>query len=327
MHVLSQADQKKVLAVVILQMFMGVLDLLGIVAIGLLGALSVTGLQSKEPGDQVGTALQVLHISNLSFQAQAMVLGFGAVLLLVGRTILSIFFTRRILFFFSHRGALISANLVSRLLSQPLLIVQSRSTQETLYAVTSGVSLITLQVLATSVVMASDLSLLVVMSVGLFVIDPTTAIGTSIVFFFIAYFLYKFMHVRASDLGVQNSELTIASNAKIVEVFSSYRESIVRNRRDYYAREIGKLRFALANVSAEAAFLPYISKYVFETAVILGALLIGTTQFILQDAEHTVATLGVFCRDAYCTSRLALAARLDTDSWKFKRSNAHSRPY
>lgn len=294
MHVLSQADRKKVLAVAILQVCMAALDLLGVVAIGLLGALSVTGLQSKEPGNRVGAALQVLHISNSSFQVQVTILGFGAVLLLVGRTILSIFFTRRILFFLSRRGATISANLISRLLAQPLLIVQSRTTQETLYAVTTGVSLITLQVLATSIVMVSDLSLLVVMSIGLFVIDPTTAIGTSIVFFLIAYFLYRFMHVRANELGIKNSKFNIASNEKIVEVFSSYRESIVRNRRDYYAREIGKLRFALAGVSAEAAFMPYVSKYVIETAVVLGALLIGAAQFVLQDAAHAVATLAIF---------------------------------
>ena len=84
------------------------------------------------------------------------------------------------------------------------------------------------------------------------------------------------------------------SNEKIVEVFSSYRESVVRNRRYYYAREIGKIRFALADVAAETAFMPYVSKYVIETAVVLGAVLIGALQFILQDATHAVATLAIF---------------------------------
>lgn len=273
---------------------MGALDLLGVVAIGLLGALSVSGLQSNEPGDRVSSALRFLQISSLPFQTQATILGVGAVFLLIGRTVLSIFFTRRILFFLSRRGAKISANLISRLLSQPLLTVQARTTQETLYAVTSGVTLITLQVLATVVVLVSDLSLLLVMAVGLFVVDPTTAIGTFLVFSLIGYFLYRFMHIRARALGVENSELSIMSNEKIVEVFSSYRESVVRNRRHYYAREIGKIRYALADVTAESAFMPYVSKYVIETAVVLGALLVGAAQFILQDATHAVATLAIF---------------------------------
>ena len=294
MHVLSRADQNKVITVAILQICMGALDLLGVVAIGLLGALSVTGLQSHKPGNRVSTALHFLHIYGSTFQTQATILGAGAVILLAGRTILSIFFTRRILFFLSRRGAKISANLIARLLAQPLLTVQARTTQETLYAVTNGVALITLQVLATTVVLVSDVSLMLVMAVGLFLVDPTTAIGTFLVFTLIGYFLYRFMHVRAGNLGVMNSKLSISSNEKIVEVFSSYRESVVRNRRDYYAREIGKLRYALADVSAESAFMPYVSKYVIETAVVLGALLIGAAQFVLQDATHAVATLAIF---------------------------------
>jgi ABC-type multidrug transport system fused ATPase/permease subunit len=273
---------------------MGLLDLLGVVAIGLLGALSVTGLQSRQPGDRVTSALEIFGIENFSFQAQATFLGVGSVVLLVGRTVLSIVFTRKILFFLSRRGAKISADLIAKLLSQPLLTVQARTTQETLYSVTSGVSLITVQVLATSVVLLSDIALLIIMAAGLFIIDPLTSIGTFSIFFIIGLFLYKFMHVRASSLGERSANLNIKSNEKIVEVFGSYRESVVRNRRDYYAREIGKLRYSLADATAESGFLPYVSKYVIESSVILGALLIGATQFVLQDAMHAVSTLSIF---------------------------------
>ena len=291
---LSSKDQRKILAVLVFQVCVGILDLLGVIAIGLLGTLSVTGLQSQVPGSQVSSVLNFLQLSNTSFQNQALILGMGAVVLLVGRTVISIFFTRRILFFLSNRGAQISANLVSRLLSQSLIKIQSRTSQETLFAVTRGVEYVTLQILAPAIVLVSDVALLFIMAIGLFTIDPLTAIGTFLVFFTIGYVLYRFLHVRAGILGVRSSELNIVSNEKIVEVFSSYRESVVRNRRDFYAREIGAYRFALARTSAEMNFLPYISKYVIETSVILGALLIGATQFLLQDAAQAVATLAIF---------------------------------
>lgn len=293
-QVLSPKDQQKVLAVVVLQVCIGILDLLGVIAIGLLGALSVTGLQSRLPGNRVSSALNLLHLSDSSFQNQALILGVGAVTLLVGRTVISIYFTRRILFFLSNRGAQISANLVSRLLSRSLLAIQSRTTQETLFAVTRGVEFVTLQILAPAIVLVSDVALLLIMAIGLFTIDPLTAICTFLVFLTIGYVLYRFMHVRAGALGARSSELNIVSNEKIVEVFSSYRESVVRNRRDYYAREIGIYRFALARTSAEINFLPYTSKYVIEASVILGALLISVAQFVLQDVAHAVATLAIF---------------------------------
>jgi ABC-type multidrug transport system fused ATPase/permease subunit len=294
LNILPKADRRKILAITLIQVCLGILDLLGVMAIGLLGALSVSGIQSQEPDGQVNAALKLLSLSGSTFQTQATILVLSATLLLVGRTILSIIFTRRILFFLSRRGAKISANLIARLLSQPLLTVQARTTQETLFALTTGVGLITLQILATSIVMVSDLSLLVIMTIGLFVVDPTTAIGTFLIFSFIGYLLYKFMHVRAGELGGRNSKLSILSNEKIVEVFGSYRESVVRNRRDYYAREIGKIRFALADVSAESSFMPFVSKYIIETSVVLGALMLGAAQFVLQDTAEAVATLAIF---------------------------------
>lgn len=292
--ILPENDRKKLILVSLIQISLGLLDLLGVLAIGLLGALSVTGLQSGTSGNRVNQALAFLHLSNLTFQDQAIILGIGAVALLVGRTILSIIFTRRILFFLSRRGATISANLISRLLSQSMLVVQSSTTQQNLFAVTTGVTLITLQVLATATVLIADASLLMVMGIALFLVDPISAAGTFLVFFIIGFFLYRFMHVRAGELGKNTSEFSIRSNEKIIEVFSSFRESVVRNRRDYYAREIAKLRYGLADTSAEVSFLPYVSKYVIETAVIVGALLISCAQFLLQDAKHAIATLAIF---------------------------------
>lgn len=292
--VLSPSDKRKILIVTVLQICLGFLDLLGVLVIGVLGALSITGLQSDKPGTRVESVLRLLHLEGTSYQTQIGILGASAVILLVGRTILSIIFTRRILFFMSRRGAQISANLISRLLSQPFLTIQNRTIQETLFSVTRGVEFITLQVLAVAVVLVADISLLLIMAVGLFVVDPITAAGTIFIFSVIGFSLYRLMHVRAGTLGTKSAVLNIKSNEKIVEVFSSYRESVVRNRRDFYAREIGKLRFDLADTMAELNFMPYISKYVIETTVVLGALLMGLTQFISQDATHAVGTLAIF---------------------------------
>ena len=46
LYVLPKSDRPKIVAVVFLQVGLGFLDLLGVAAIGVLGALSVTGIQS-----------------------------------------------------------------------------------------------------------------------------------------------------------------------------------------------------------------------------------------------------------------------------------------
>ena len=322
--VLSKLDKRKLVFITVIQVLLGVMDLLGVLAVGLLGTLSITGIQSNQPGTKVSSVLELLGLSNSTFQTQALVIGTTAVLLLIGRTVLSIVFTRRILYFMSYRGAAISANLVSRFLSQPLLVIQRWSIQQALFAVTRGVEIVALEVLALSVVLIADIALLVILLTGLFIVDPITSIGTIVIFGAIALILYKLMHQRAEKIGSKSSALSIKSSEKISEVFSSYRESVVRNRRDFYAREIAKTRYEFADTRAEIGFMPYISKYVIETTVIVGAVLIGAVQFLMQDAAHAVATLAIFVAAG---SRIAPAVlRIQQGSVTMKSSLGMAKP-
>jgi ABC-type multidrug transport system fused ATPase/permease subunit len=293
-NVLSLKDQKKILVVILIQIFMGFLDLFGVAIVGVLGALAVSGVQSTSPGTRVSSVINLLHLEDYTFQKQAAILGVAAAVILISRTLLSVIFTRRILFFLSRRGAIVSTDLISKMLAQPLLKIQSRSTQDLLYSVTHGVNAITLGVLGTGVILISDTSLLLVLSIGLFIVDPIIALSSIIAFGAIGFTIYKLMNTRARDLGHEESLISIESNEEIIEVLTSYRESVVRNRREFYAREIGKLRMRNANVLAELSFMPNISKYVIETSVVVAGLAICAAQFIMQDASHAIATLAVF---------------------------------
>jgi ABC-type multidrug transport system fused ATPase/permease subunit len=293
-QVLPRADHRKIVLVIALQVGLGFLDLMGVAAIGVLGALAVTGVQSTQPGNRVSATLELLGLSNLTFQSQVAVLGLSAASILVVRTVISVIVTRKIFYFLSRRGAVISSDLISRFLSQPLPKIQENSSQETLYAVTFGVTSITLGVLGTAITLVADISLLVIMLFALFVVDPVLAV-TSIVFFgTLGLILYRNMNIKAHKLGQLNSEISILSHEKTLEVLESYRESVVRNRRDYYSREIGKLRMKLAEVLAEMQFMPNVSKYVMESGIVIGAVLIAGVQFALQDAGRAVGTLSVF---------------------------------
>jgi ABC-type multidrug transport system fused ATPase/permease subunit len=293
-RVLTRSDRRKLIFVSIAQVGMGFLDLFGIALIGILGALAITGVQSAQPGDRVSAALRLMQLDSLEFQTQVAVLALTAGTLLAGRTLLSIYFTKRILYFLSLRAANISSNLISRLLSEPLLKVRERTTQQTLYSVTAGVNSLVLGVIAVAVSLITDLALLIVISFGLFYVDPFIAVASFLFFMAIGFILYYLMNIRATSLGKENAKLTIESNQKINEVFTSYRELIVRNRRSYYAQEIGKQRVHLARTHAETSFMPNYSKYIFEIAVVVGAILISASQFILHDAGRAIGTLAVF---------------------------------
>lgn len=293
-RVLSARDRFKVCVVVFLQIFFGLLDLAGVAIIGVLGALAVNGIQSSKPGDRVNSVLSLLSIEDNTLQYQVAVLGTMAAALLISRTIFSIIFTRRILHFLSQRCAVIAKDLTSKILSQDLLSIRKKSIQENVYTITAGVNSVVIGIIGVTVNLFSDISLLVVLSAGLLVIDPVTAIFAFIVFASIAILLYRLLNSRAQHFGQIEATLSIKNNEKIVEVLESYRELFVRNRRSHYANEIGEIRSDLAYATAEISFLPFITKYIIETAMVVIALLICAIQFKLQDAVHAVASLSIF---------------------------------
>ena len=293
-QIFSKSDQRKIGAVVVLQILLGALDLLGVALIGVIGALAVTGIQSTQPGNRVGAVLEFLQLDGFTFQQQTAILGVIAAVVLVGRTIFSIFFTRKVLYFIARRSAVTSGMLIRKVLRQNNLLIGNRTVQESIYALTEGVVRMTLGVVGTLVTMIADTSLLLVMMFGLIVIDPSVALSTMIMFSLVGFALYKLMHVRAVRLGHEHAEVSIRSNEMINEVLTAYREATVRNRRSYYAEEIGIGRLKLSNIVAEQNFMPNISKYVLEVTMVLGAVSISALQFVIQDSRNAVATLAVF---------------------------------
>ena len=294
LRLLAPKDRRKLGLVIAIQIFLSGLDLFGVALIGVVSALAITGVSGQVTGNRVGAVLEFMQLDGYTFETQVAILGATAGVTLIGRTLLSIFFIRKSLFFLAHKAAIISGDLTSRVLAQPLLQLQKRTSQETLYALTGGVSSLVLNILGAVVILASDLSLVLVMAVGLLIVDAATAIGSFIFFALIAIFLYRLSSSRVRTLNEAITETTIRGNEKIIEVLSNYRESIVRNRRAYYAKEFAKNRLNYSKFSAENAFIPNISKYALESSVIIGAILLSATQFVLQDARHAVATLAIF---------------------------------
>jgi ABC-type multidrug transport system fused ATPase/permease subunit len=294
LEVLPYSDRRKMIFVTLIQILLGVLDLLGIALIGILGSLAIKGVQSSSPTGKVGQVLEFLNIGSLSLQGQALILGIAAASALILRSVCSIYFTKRILYFLSRRGAIISSNLLRSTVHQNLDEIQQQSAQENIYSLTVGVNNLLLGVIGTSVMIVSDAILLIIISFGLFVVDPIVASCTLIIFTSIGYALYRLMHVRAENLGKENAKNSIENYQELVDLFKTYREIVTKNRQEFFIQKISKTRFNLAEISAEIAFMPNISKYALETSVVVGALLISAAQFVLQDAAHAIGTLSIF---------------------------------
>jgi len=273
---------------------MGFLDLIALFALGALGSLAVTGIQSKSPSSSISNLLEIFGLSNLSFQSQVGFIGLFAATLMLAKTVFSAIFVRKITFFLAFKSASVSINLINQFFSLPLRQIQSKSSQETLFALTSGVNSLMLNVLGGSITLVSDFSLLILLIIGLLVVDPVMCLFVSVLFLVTSILLFRLLGTKAKNFGFYNSMLSIESNNKILEVLNCYREIKVGNRLDFYLQFISNLRRKHSSYTGQLAYLPYVTKYVLESVVVVFALILCSYQFFTKDSIQAVSTLVIF---------------------------------
>ena len=294
LNILSKPDRLKYLSVVLIQAFLGFFDLLGVALLGIIGAIGVRGIQSQPPSENITKILNILHLSQYSFQKQVTFLGLVAAFVLVTRTLLSVYLTWKILIFLSAKSAEISSNLLQEIVKKGMLEIQKRSTAQTQYILGPGVSSIAIGILGTASSVIADISLLIIVTVGILVINPAIALSSIFLFSLVTAYLYFILHTKAEEIGRQLGNKSIHSNRLINEIIIGFREIYVKDRTNYYSNKVNATKKDIARFQAINSFMPSIAKYALEITVVFGASIISYIQFLVSDATHAVASLAIF---------------------------------
>jgi ABC-type multidrug transport system fused ATPase/permease subunit len=213
---------------------------------------------------------------------------------MVAKTLASLYFNKKVIFFLSRRSAIITANLTSNLFKKSFTEIKRQGSQKLIYTLTSGVDRITVGVLAMSVALIADFSLLIVLIMGLIFVNPIMTIILLSGLTFIASILYVFIKNKNKQLAFLGAQYSISSSTKIFEAVGSYRELILRGQRQVFADGIGAARLSQSDAGAKSSYLMNLNKYVLEASVLLITLMIAGIQFLLSDALRSVATLTLF---------------------------------
>jgi ABC-type multidrug transport system fused ATPase/permease subunit len=291
MSLLSKRDQRVLLVVVVIQFLVSLLDLIGVLLLGVVAALiaaATTGTPITNGG--LSTILDWLP-SSTSF---VIGLAFVAAIVLVVKSVLALLLTRKTFRFLANRQAMVAGSIAQRLLTRPLLEVQARSSQEISVALTAGVSALTLTVLGQGVVIAAEISLVSALFVGLIFVDPLVAGFTVLFFGSLVAILQFLLGSWATSLGNQSATAEIGSFAAVQHALRAYREITVTGRRSLFIAKFQALRWDAAKVQSDQFILSQIGKYVFEIGLIVGAGLLVLLMSLTKDPTAGIAIITVF---------------------------------
>ena len=272
----------------------GLLDLFAVGVLAIIASITLSAINNQATSSKVLEILNFLGVSEKSLEFKVVALATFMVILFISRTVFSIYFTNKIFQFLAYQNNLLTKKTLINLLDQDLQNLRNLSSQEILFAITSGLNAAVVNLNGLVVATAADLFLSLIMVTAVIIFSPLVSITSFAILIFMAIFLYKIFNQRIREISLVNTEATISSNAKILEVLDTYRESLVRDTRDNYIKTITSLRSKVSESIAAQAILPNITKYTMELTLMMGGIIISAAMFFMFDANKALTGLSLF---------------------------------
>lgn len=294
---LNLLDEKSKNRIIVATLALSCLAIIDVIAIGLVGLLSLMTLEGISPGNssnKVADVLRILNIEDLTFQAQASVIAILIAFCFIGRILISILVTKKMLKFLSLRSVGISKKLINIILQRDAGEIKAISRSNINYGLTEGVDRIVVGVIGSVMNIGSDFTLIAILIVSLNFIDLTLGITSVIFFGLIGVAIYIRQGNVSARLGKTLSARRMEISDHLFGVIDSIREVHLRGTLQSSISKITELRASQSQAWAQMSFQPFMAKYYLEIGMVIGAIVVGGVQFLTHDAKHAVGYLSLF---------------------------------
>lgn len=267
------------------------LSLIDVVALGLL-ALTMSGIISGNPV-QIGPFATIDSVSDY-----IIVLAIFCTLVII-KSGLNVLLLRIATSRFAAHEVAIGDRLLSAYMRAPWVDRLKRNSSELVRSVDSGVSITVSGVLMPSMGLAGEIvSVLAVISV-LFVSNWITAVTAIVYLGLVALFLSRGISSRAVSNGKRNRQFSLRTVRLITEAMGALKEVTLKGATEDIEKAVHDNRIHSSNARAMALFLGQVPRFVLESALIGGFLLVGFIAMVtspsgVDPVTNTLAAIALF---------------------------------
>lgn len=284
------AERLRYWVLVGLKSLSGLLDVFGIVMIGFIA--SVAAAQFSSPGEEArsvfGIEIPYLGRESLLWLV-VLVLGIFTI-----KAIIAIGLTRALAHFVASVEVRNATALAEFVLGGRLDEVKRYSKADLQFAVTGSTTYAFTGLLNNVASLTSEGFLLLVITATFFVVDPIAALFTLVYFALVVLIIQVFIGRSLKRAGAEAVGGTIDTMDALSDTVDTFREITVLHKRDFFIDKVATSRWRISRSDATMTFLAAMPRYVVETALILGVVLLVGQQFLSGQLATGLANVGVF---------------------------------
>ena len=286
--ILRTREKISFLAIVGTRVIVHGLDVLGLAAVGLIGAMVASGLNNQRDAEFFGFTVS-LESSVTYVWVVVAIAGF-----FVSKSVLAVFLLRLTALFLARVEADASSDVARYLFSGDLHRVRSRSKGEIQWLVTQSTEQAFSIVLFAGATIVTEFALFTAIFITFIAVDFGTA------FFLVGFFalvigaFQLLVTRRLQRLGKGTARYARNTNNSVLDLTTAFREATVLGKRGWFLRRFDNNRRNYAWNKGVEKFALSVPRYLIESALILGIVALIAWQFTFGAEFSGLAIIGVF---------------------------------
>ena len=291
---LTNGQKLRLILFIVIQALLGLLDLLGILAFGLVASLA-TSVYLNLPQSRIGTIL-ISRVNVFDFSIDNLITALVSMVLIffITKTLLALYLSKKMFHFLAEIQNRLSKDLFARVLNSDFAWFDRQAHSKIAQIITRGsTSAITIQI-GNTALLISDFALILFFLVLLFILNVYVAL------FFCVYISAVFVVLNIligrslSNVHTNLVNLEVEFQTSLRQSFRLFREIRISGRQKYFTNELEETTNAQAFYSARDAWIQQIPKYALEIALIFGAVLLILATQLMGAAQESIPVLSVY---------------------------------
>jgi len=268
-------------------------DLIGTVLMAVLVGYVVNILSGSSQAIVVQPVINFLNLGDYSSRDQVVILGLITLTVFVLKPLTILPISRILIFKIHKKGANLTNTLITNFINLPLSAIKNWSGPDVNYAATQGLPYV-LSLLWSTTTMISDVVLIVMFLVLLFLSNPVITVGLLIYVLLLFSLLAWINGARIMHAGRQVGQTSSNSTKGIMELMSMFRELYVSNRLHHMVTTFRDNRISYGEAIATADWLGQVPRFVIDSALVLGIVIISIGQSSSESISSAATDTALF---------------------------------
>jgi ATP-binding cassette, subfamily B, bacterial PglK len=264
------------------------LDILGLMAVGLLAAMVSSDLDGRGSATFLGITLAIESDQTYVSIVVAIALFF------VSKSLVGVLLLRAITLFLAKVESMVAIEIATFLYSGGLSRLQKFSRGDISFAVSDSPKIAISGLLVSGSAILTESALFLAMFAVFLIVDSSTALIIGAYFISLVVIFQIGVNKRLRRSGQLISDSTIGLENTIQDMSITFREISVFSKKDFFLDKFGVHRREYATTAGLLSFLKGLPRFFVETSLMVGVLALVGFQFLWGNLSEGLVTTGVF---------------------------------